>query len=128
MKIIEGWSFPIDVDERSGKIKTVCNNETVKQSVNMILKTQIMERKIFRDYGSELKSFVFGIVDSNYIHSFKKSIENAISRWEPHVVDMKINVESNAGPISKIEAEVEYVTDVTPGIEKINRKISIDNG
>ena len=52
-KIIEGWSFPIDIDKKSGKIRTISNNETIKQSVNMILKTQPFERKIFQYYGSE---------------------------------------------------------------------------
>ena len=33
MKIIEGFGFPIDIDETSGKIKTVDNNKTVKQSI-----------------------------------------------------------------------------------------------
>ena len=76
MKIIEGFGFPIDIDETSGKIKTVDNNKTVKQSINMILKTQIMEHKIFKNYGSELKSFMFDIVDSNYIYSFKISFNH----------------------------------------------------
>lgn len=125
-KIIEGWSFPIDIDQKSGQIKTVCNNEVVKQSVNMILKTQIMEHKIFSDYGSELKSFMFGIADSNYIHSFKKSVEGAISRWEPHVIDIKVEAKSNSGPISRIEVDVEYITDISPGVEKTKKSMNFD--
>lgn len=124
--IIEGWSFPIDIDQKSGQIKTVYNNEVVKQSVNMILKTQIMEHKVFSDYGSELKSFMFGIVDSNYIHSFKESVEKAISRWEPHVIDMKIEAKSNSGPISRIEVDIEYITDISPEVEKTKKSINFD--
>lgn len=125
-KIIEGWSFPIDIDQKSGQIKTVCNNEVVKQSVNMILNTQIMEHKVFSDYGSELKSFMFGIVDSNYIRSLKKSVEVAISRWESHVIDIKVEAKSNSGPISRIEANIEYITDISPEIEKAKKSINFD--
>ena len=125
-KIIEGWSFPIDIDQKSGQIKTVYNNEVVKQSVNMILKTQIMEHKVFSDYGSELKSFMFGIVDSNYIRSFKKSVESAISSWEPHVTDIKIEAKSNSGPISRIEVDIEYTTDISPEVEKTKKSINFD--
>ena len=125
-KVIEGWSFPIDIDQKSGQIKTVYNNDVVRQSVNMILKTQIMEHKIFSDYGSELKSFMFGIADSNYIHSFKKSVEGAISRWEPHVTDMKVEAKSNSGPISRIEVDVEYTTDISPEVEKTKKSINFD--
>lgn len=127
MKIIEGFGFPIDIDETSGKIKTVSNNQTVKQSINMILKTQIMEHKIFKNYGSELKSFMFGIIDSNYIYSFKKAVENSIKKWEPHISEMLVNVNSKAGASSEIEADIEYTTDISPTIERTKRKININN-
>ncbi|MBO6127129.1 MAG: GPW/gp25 family protein [Clostridia bacterium] len=127
MKIIEGFGFPIDIDETSGKIKTVNNNQAVKQSINMILKTQIIEHKIFKNYGSELKSFMFGIVDSNYIYSFKKSVETAIKKWEPHVNEMIVDVKSSAGATSEIEANIEYTTDISPTIERTKRKININN-
>ena len=125
-KVIEGWSFPIEVDSKTGKIKTTNNNDVIKQSVNMILKTQIMERKIFSNYGSELKSFMFGIVDSNYISSFKKNVRESIKRWEPHVVDIKVDARANSGPVSKIEADVEYVTDILPVVEKSKTSISLE--
>jgi hypothetical protein len=128
MKIIEGFEFPIDIDETSGKIKTVDNNKTVKQSINMILKTQIMEHKIFKNYGSELKSFMFDIVDSNYIYSFKKTVENSLKRWEPHINKMTVSVKSNSGPSSEIEANIEYTTDISPVMERTKRTININNG
>ena len=127
MKFLEGWSFPIDIDEQSGKIKTVVDNKLVKQSVNMILQTQIMEHKIFRDYGSEMKSFMFEVVDSNYVHSFKKSIETAIKKWEPHIVNMDISVNANKGPISNIKANIDYTTDISPELEQTTKSISLDN-
>ena len=127
MKFLEGMSFPIDIDERSGKIKTTVDNKVVRQSLNMILKTQIMEHKIFPDYGAELNSFMFEVVDSNYVHSFKKSIETAISQWEPHIVSMDIHVKANRGPISKIEASLDYTTDISPESERIVKAVSIDS-
>ena len=126
-KIVEGWSFPIDIDEKSGKIRTVSNNETIKQSVNMILKTQPFERKIFQYYGSELKSFMFGIADANYVYSFKKSVEDAISTWEHHVKELKVSVKANPGPVSQIEANIEYTTDIMPIIERTSKKLNINN-
>lgn len=125
-KIIEGWSFPIDIDQKTGKIKTINNNDVVKQSVNMILKTQIMERKIFSNYGSELKSFMFGIVDSNYIYSFKKNVKDSVIRWEPHVTNINVEAKSNSGPISRIEADIEYTTDILPTIEKSKTSINLE--
>ncbi|MDR1240833.1 MAG: GPW/gp25 family protein [Oscillospiraceae bacterium] len=127
MPIIKGWKFPIDINKKTGRIETVCDNETVKQSVNMILKTQIMERKVVSFYGSELRSFMFGIVDSNYISSFKKSIKTAIEKWEDHVKTIKIGVRAAGGPVSRVEAEVEYTTDISPEIERVTKRISMSD-
>ena len=127
MKLLEGWSFPINIDEKRGKIQSGADSKAIKQSVNMILKTQIMERKIFPDYGSELKSFMFEIVDSNYVHSFKKSIQTAIERCEPHVVNIDVQAKANRGPISKIEAVIDYTTDISPEIEQAFKSVDLDN-
>lgn len=70
---------------------------------------------------------MFGIVDSNYIYSFKKSVETAIKKWEPHVNEMIVDVKSSAGATSEIEANIEYTTDISPTIERTKRKININN-
>ena len=85
-----------------------------------------MEHKVFKNYGSELKSFMFGIIDSNYIYSFKKAVENSIKTWEPHINEMLVNVNSKAGASSEIEADIEYTTDISPTIERTKRKININ--
>jgi len=126
MKIIEGWEFPIEIDTKTGKIKTVSDNDVVKQSINIILRTQIFERKILKNFGSELRSFMFGSVDPNYISSFKKSIEYAIKTWEKHVQEVEISVKTNGGIISKIDAEIDYVTDINPSRERIKRGLDME--
>jgi phage baseplate assembly protein W len=124
MPIIEGWKFPIDVNKKTGKIETVHDNETVKQSVNMILKTHVMERKIMTNFGSEVNSFMFGIVNANYISSFKKSIKSSIENWEEHVKTMDIKIKAAGGPVSRIEAEIEYTTDISPIVERAVKQIN----
>ena len=120
---IKGWKFPIDVDNETGKIKFITNNDTIKQSITMILQTQIFERKIFSRYGSELRSFMFDIVDSNYISSFKKSVKNSIVSCEPYVKDLNVSVTASNGPISKITAEIEYTTKFSPIVDKVYKTI-----
>ena len=46
MAVIKGWKFPIQINESNGRIQTVEDNECVKQSVKMILSTQLYERKM----------------------------------------------------------------------------------
>ena len=125
--ILDGWSFPIDVDEETGKIKSVSDNDAVKQSVNMILKTQILERKIFSQYGSNIRSFMFDIVNSGYVSSFRKSVEDSILSCEPHVKSIEVSVNASSGPVSEIVSEIEYLTDILPTREKIYKTISVSD-
>jgi phage baseplate assembly protein W len=123
---ITGWKFPINVENKTGKIQVLCDNDLIRQSVNIILKTQILERKIFPSFGSELRSFVFEIINANSISEFKNSIKLAIQNWEEHIKNIKINIRARTGPVSKIEAEIEYNTDISPVTERIIKKISME--
>ncbi|BED92119.1 MAG: GPW/gp25 family protein [Candidatus Improbicoccus pseudotrichonymphae] len=124
--MIKGWSFPVDVDKKTGRIKTVTDNENIKQSVSIILKTEISERKIIRNFGFDLRSFMFGIVNPNYISSFKKSIESAINNWEEHITNLEINIRYIAESVSKIEAQISYVTDLAPTPETTKKIFSLN--
>ena len=120
---IKGWKFPIDVDDETGKIKFTTNNDTIKQSVTMILQTQIFERKIFSRYGSDIRTFMFDIVDSNYISSFKKSVKDSIFSCEPYVENLNVSVKASNGPISKINAKIEYTTKFSPVVDEVYKSI-----
>ncbi len=126
LKVIEGWRFPIGIDGATGKIMSVCDNEAIKQSVNMILQTQVQEREIFGDYGSNLRSFMFDVIDPNYVSSFKRSVEQSISNCEPHVNEISVEVRAEGGSTSKIVSEIEYSTDIYPEIEKIYKTLNIN--
>ncbi|MDR1364947.1 MAG: GPW/gp25 family protein [Oscillospiraceae bacterium] len=125
MSIIEGWKFPININSKTGKIETVCDNAAIKQSVEMILKTQIMERKVVPNYGSELRSYVFTVIDANSVSSFKKAIKYAIENWEKHVQTIKVSTRATSGPVSRMQAEIEYTTDINPTPETITKEINM---
>ena len=117
----------MNVDRKTGKIMSVSDRQAIKQSVNMILQTQMHERKIFGDYGSNLKYFMFEVVDPNYISSFKQSVEHSISYCEPHVNEIDVNVRVSSGAVSKIIADIEYSTDVSSESEKIHKIVDVND-
>ncbi len=119
MSVIKGWKFPIQVDEDNGKIKTVEDNENVKQSVKMILNTQRQERKIFRDFGTNTRNFMFEIVDPPMMTSLKSTIERSLKKWEKHIRDLNISVNASATPVSTVNASIDYITDIEPTQERV---------
>ena len=60
---LTGWSFPIEVDENSGRIKSVSNNDNIREGIALILETQRSERKNLPEFGAATNDFVFQNID-----------------------------------------------------------------
>ena len=123
MQNLRGWKFPIQVDEDTGRIKTVENNENVKQSVRLILETQQFERKIFTNFGTDLRSYMFEVVNPPLITSLKNAISSSLQTWEKHITDLNVSVRASSGPVSVLESSVDYTTDIEPTQERVSMKI-----
>ncbi len=123
MSVIKGWKFPIQVDEVTGKIKTVEDNEDIKQSIRIILETQKNERKIYPNFGTDLRSYMFEIVDHVFTSNIKNTIESSIKMWAMHIEDMNVAVNASSGAISKIEVNIDYITDIEPVQERLYKRV-----
>ena len=124
MSVIKGWKFPIQVDKVTGRIKTVEDNENIKQSVRIILETQKYERKIYPIFGTDLRSYMFEVVNPNFISGLKKEISSALEIWEPHIDDLNVAVKASSGPISKVEVAIDYITDIEPTQERVKKDLN----
>ena len=124
MSVIKGWKFPVQVDESSGKIKTVEDNENIKQSVRMILETRPDERKIVPEFGANLRPYIFETINPGIISSLKSEVEHSVTKWESHIADINIGVKSETGTVSYLETSVDYITDIEPTQERVSKVIS----
>ncbi|MGN1043803.1 MAG: GPW/gp25 family protein [Acutalibacteraceae bacterium] len=123
MPVIKGWKFPVQIDKSSGKIQTVEDNECVKQSVRVIIGTQKYERKIVPNFGTDLRWFMFQVVDPNFISEVKSTLTDSITEWEEHIASLNVSVNSSTGPISTVTANIDYITDIEPTQERISQRI-----
>lgn len=124
MPVIKGWKFPVQVDETNGKIKTVEDNENIKQSVRMILETRPQERKVVPDFGADLRPYIFETINPSVISSLESEVENAVKTWESHIRDLNVDVKSETGTVSYLEAGVDYITDIEPTQERVSKVLS----
>ena len=99
------------------------DNEDVKQSIRIILETQKNERKIYPNFGTDLRSYMFEIVDHVFISNIKNTIESSIKMWATHIEDMNVAVNASSGAISKIEVNIDYITDIEPIQERLYKRV-----
>ncbi len=123
MSVIKGWKFPVQVNKITGKIETIEDNENIKQSVRVILGTQKYERKIVPTFGTDLRSYMFEIVDPPFISTLKSAISSSLKMWEKHIEDLEVSVKASPGPISVVEANIDYITDIEPTQERVTKRI-----
>ena len=123
MAVLTGWKFPIQLDEVTGKIKTVEDNQNIKQSIRMILDTQLQERKIVPNFGSEIRSYMFGVVNPIYIADIRRSVRSAIEMWQKNIRNLNVSVKATDGPIAKVEVNVDYITNIEPTQERFTKKL-----
>lgn len=123
MSVIKGWKFPVQIDKKTGRIMTVEDNENIKQSVRIILGTQKYERKIYPGFGTDLRSFMFEIIDPTLISTLKSSIKSSLDMWEEHIESLNIGVIASAGTVSKLEVGIDYITDIEPTQERVVERL-----
>ncbi len=122
MAVIKGWKFPVQLDEVTGKIKTVEDNENIKQSIKIILDTQREERKIVPSFGSNIRSYMFEVVDPIFISDIKRSVSSSIEIWQEHIDDLNVSVKASNGSVAKVEVNIDYITDIEPTQERFTKK------
>ncbi len=122
MAVIKGWKFPVQLDEVTGKIKTVEDNENIKQSIKIILDTQKEERKIVPSFGSNIRSYMFEVVDPIFISDIKRSVSSSIEIWQEHIDDLNVSVKASNGSVAKVEVNIDYITDIEPTQERFTKK------
>ncbi len=123
MTVLKGWKFPIQLDEVTGKIKTVEDNKNIKQSIRMILETQLEERKVVPTFGSNIRSYMFEVVDPIFISDVRRSVRSAIETWQEHIRDLNVSVNASDGPLAKVEVNIDYITDIEPTQERLTKKL-----
>ena len=124
MAVIKGWKFPVQVDENTGKIKTVEDNENIKQSVRMILETHPYERKIVENFGTDLRPFMFEVISPRVISDLKDKMEHSIRKWEDHIRDLHVDVKAKNGTVSSLDTQIDYITDLEPTQERLHKVIT----
>jgi phage baseplate assembly protein W len=87
-----GAKFPFEIDKATGRFKTVSGEQSVKESIYIILMTQLTERLMRPDFGTDIMGYAFMDVSLTRINMMRRSLTNMISRQEPRISDIEITI------------------------------------
>jgi phage baseplate assembly protein W len=80
-----GWSFPVRVDPKTGRIALSRGDRDIEESIRMILATSPGERVMRPRFGSELAEAVFAVNNATTAARIEGYVREALVRWEPRI-------------------------------------------
>ncbi len=88
-----GIKFPIQVNRATGEFVMSSEEESVKESVYLILMTQKGERWLRPDFGSGILSYVFTDISLTRISMMEKEIARTITDNEPRIAKTDVKIQ-----------------------------------
>ena len=88
-----GVTFPPQIDPATGRFKMSKGSQSVKESIYLILMTQVTERITRPNFGTRTASYVFMDVNLTELTMMKRDLEDSILSQEPRVSDVDVTTE-----------------------------------
>lgn len=105
----KGWGFPPDFSWETKGVRMVEGEEDIRESLLILFSTQLGERILQHEYGSNLQSLVFERFDSASVTFLKDTIETAIIYHEPRIRLVKISASETITAEGSILFDIEYI-------------------
>lgn len=89
----QGIKFPIQVNKATGRFLMATEEESVKESIYLILMTQKTERWVRPEFGSNILSYTFMDTSLTRINMMARELEDTILSQEPRISQVEVSVE-----------------------------------
>jgi hypothetical protein len=102
-----GFAFPVAID-RTGAFSFARHEQSIEQSIRLILSTSPGERVMRPDFGCTVNDLVFAPNNSRTLALVAHYIEEALVRWEPRIILKEVVAESDDDDDTRINVRIEY--------------------
>ncbi len=108
-----GWKFPVGIDGATGRIRMSSNEDSIRESVRIIIGTRKGELPMHPDFGCGIQEYAFETADYTTLYSMKTEIERALTRWEPRIRDIEAQVSDEQIDQGILTIHLSYVIRAT---------------
>lgn len=106
-----GWGFPVSrehEDDRQRCLGVAAYEESVRQSIFIILSTAKGERVMRPDFGCGLHELVFGVNNSSTQGMAEFEVRDALLQWEPRIDVLQVNARAGGSRGEQLIISIEY--------------------
>lgn len=120
----KGISFPPRVGA-DGRIVWSEGETNIRESIKVILLTELGERLQLPDFGGGLNRFLFEPNTVTTRQLIKDRITKALARWEPRIVVQSVSVEPDAQDLQAAIATINYKLVATQASERVSLSVTL---
>jgi phage baseplate assembly protein W len=102
-----GWSFPLRFTATGG-IALSRRERELEESMRLILATSYGERPMRPEFGSAIHDYVYAEANAATSAALAIEVRKALTRWEPRVRVMDVDVTSDEANPSLLYIDVRY--------------------
>ena len=106
---VKGWKFPPAFNVYSKTVDTVNGDQSIKESLQVLLTTIPGERLMELDYGCDLSVLAFKTLDTNLVTFMTNNIRQAIERWEKRINVQEILIDQVNDIDGVVKITIQYV-------------------
>lgn len=107
-----GWSFPPTFERQTGSVAMASGDIDIRESLSILLSTQLGERIMLASYGCDLWPQVFTSLHATTANDIARMVTNAIIDWEPRVMVEHVTV-TEADTAGWVAISIDYVVRQT---------------
>ncbi|MEC4004867.1 GPW/gp25 family protein [Flavobacterium sp. SUN052] len=108
-----GWGFPPTFSYNNKTVLTVSGEEDVKQSLHILLTTELNERVMRSDYGCNLSPLLFENITVTLLTKIKEIIKKSILKYESRIDLENVYFGADDSQEGIIIIEIEYLIRTT---------------
>ncbi len=106
-----GWRFPIGLE--GGQIGLAPYEESVRESIWIVLATARGERRMRPDFGCGIHDLVFASPTGETLGRVETEVRNALTRWEPRIELLGVSADRDESEPSRLLLQIDYRVRVT---------------
>ena len=119
-----GIGFPPRVGP-DGRIVWSEGQDNVRESIQVILMTNLRERMRLPEFGGGLSTFLFEPNNPTTHHLMEDRIQSALTLWEPRIVVEAVQVDQDPGDSDGAIATIDYKLVATQARERVTLNVTL---
>ena len=93
-----GKKFPPQIDPATGRFRVARGEESIRESIYLILMTQKTERWVRPEFGSSLMNYTFMDTGVTMLNLVSREIASDLMTQEPRISDVDIRIDAASKP------------------------------